>query len=112
EQGGVFMHGRVSQTELHAAMAGSRVWSYPTAFLETSCIGAMEARAAGLPIGTSEHGALPETVGEHGILLSFDDESGPDDESPNRQPVYRARFTEEVVRLLSDEQAWTEWHER
>ena len=113
EDGGVFLHGRVSQSGLHAAMGRARVWSYPTAFLETSCIGAMEARASGLPVVTTELAALSETVGhEHGILISFDHEPAPDEPSGNRQPGYRARFTDEVVRLLTDESAWTEWHER
>src|SRR5581483_4940202 len=69
EEGGVFMHGRVGQRELSSYMRESRVWTYPSYFLETSCIGAMEARAAGLPIVTTSSGALQETVGEHGILL-------------------------------------------
>jgi glycosyltransferase involved in cell wall biosynthesis len=113
EDGGVFLHGRVSQADLHGAMARSRVWSYPTAFLETSCIGAMEARAAGLPIVTTDLAALAETVGDdHGILVRFDYEPEDDEESGNRQPGYRERFVGEVVRLLTDQAHWTEWHER
>jgi hypothetical protein len=68
------MRGRVSQPELHAAMGRARVWSYPTAFPETSCIGAMEARAAGLALVTSDVAALSETVGsDHGILIPIDE---------------------------------------
>ena len=112
EAGGVFMHGRVSQPALHFAMQNGRVWSYPTAFYETSCIGAMEARAAGLPIVTSALGALRETVGEHGTLIPFEREPAPDEPSGNRWPAYRAAFTETVVRLLTDGRLWTEQHER
>ena len=55
-------------------MARARIWSYPTAAPETSCIGAMEARAAGLAVVTSDFAALSETVGhDHGVLIPFDE---------------------------------------
>jgi glycosyltransferase involved in cell wall biosynthesis len=66
EAGGIFLRGRVGQKQLADELQQARVWSYPTAFLETSCIGAMEARAAGVPLVTSALGALNETVGSHG----------------------------------------------
>jgi glycosyltransferase involved in cell wall biosynthesis len=119
EGGGVFMRGRVSQPELHAAMGRARVWSYPTAFLETSCISAMEARAAGLPIVTSDLGALSETVGSgHGVLIPIDEklvrleESQPIVETPNRTAEYRAAFVDAVSELLVDADAWANQHER
>lgn len=110
EEGGVFFHGRVGQPELYDAMQNARVWSYPSYFLETSCIGAMEARAAGLPIVTSRLGALVETVGEHGILLN------PDEPTPDHVVLddvsYGEPFTKIVSRLLTDEAFWTGWHEK
>lgn len=112
EANGVYMHGRVSQPALHAAMAHARVWSYPTAFHETSCIGAMEARAAGLAIVTSDLAALAETVGqEHGVLIPVD-EAQTEAESSNRTGGYRASFVDAVTRLLVDDVAWTEQHVR
>jgi 2-polyprenyl-3-methyl-5-hydroxy-6-metoxy-1,4-benzoquinol methylase/glycosyltransferase involved in cell wall biosynthesis len=42
---------------------------YPTEFEEVSCITAMEAMFAGLPMLTSAHGALPETCANTGTLL-------------------------------------------
>jgi glycosyltransferase involved in cell wall biosynthesis len=105
EAGGVFMRGRVSQPALHAEMQRARVWSYPTAFHETSCIGAMEARAAGLPIVTSDLAALSETVGrDHGILIPV--------KGGNRSSHYREAFVDAVVTLLLDEAAWTAQHHR
>jgi glycosyltransferase involved in cell wall biosynthesis len=65
---GVILHGRVAPETLAEAQLSSGVWTYPTQFLETSCITAMEAQAAGLRIVTSQLGALPETV-KHGVLL-------------------------------------------
>lgn len=108
EDGGVFMRGRVGQPELADEMMLSRVWSYPTAFLETSCIGAMEARAAGLPIVTSQLGALAETVGEHGHLIPW----APDEDQPaNATGEYQDRFVRAVIDRLSDESSWAIWHE-
>jgi hypothetical protein len=62
EDGGVFLRGRVGQVELAREMQQARVLAYPTAFLETSCITAMEAKAAGLPIVTSHLGALVASI--------------------------------------------------
>jgi glycosyltransferase involved in cell wall biosynthesis len=121
EAGGVFMRGRVSQPELHAAMSRARVWSYPTGFPETSCISAMEARAAGLAIVTSDLGALSETVGhDHGVLVRTDerlrqirfDENQPLLERPNNTPEYRTAFVDAVTELLADADAWTAQHVR
>lgn len=101
EEGGVFFKGRVGQDDLYAAMQEARVWTYPTYFTETSCITAMEARAAGLAIVTSDLAALKETVGEHGMLLG-----------PEIDDAYLATFAGLVSSLLLDEEAWTRWHER
>ncbi len=109
EDGGVFMRGRVGQAELAREMQQARVWGYPTAFLETSCIGAMEARAAGLGIVTSNLGALTETVGTHGVRLPW----GADEDEPiNRSEGYQASFVNQVALLLTDGAHWTGWHQR
>ena len=69
---GVTLRGLVSQTELARAMLSAGVMIYPTWYDETSMISAMEATAAGLRfIGTSR-GALPETVGNRGLLIEGD----------------------------------------
>lgn len=61
--------GSLSQPELARLMRSSVVWAHPSwvtaiecPFLETSCIGAMEAQAAGLHIVAANVGALTETV--------------------------------------------------
>ena len=59
---GVHYHGRVGQAELARAHMGALVWAYPTAWLESSCITAMEAQAAGAFPVTSALAALTETV--------------------------------------------------
>lgn len=102
EQGGVHMKGRVGQLALYEAMQEARVWSYSSYFTETSCLGAMEARAAGLAIVTSKLAALTETVGEHGLLLDVDEHGRPE--------PYQSTFVNLVAKLLTDEEHWMRWH--
>lgn len=109
EEGGVFMRGRVGQPELAAEMMAARAWTYPTGFLETSCIGAMEARAAGLPIVTSDLGALRESVGAHGVLIAW---GAGEDEPFNQTDAYRDAFVQHTVALLTNPGHWQAWHER
>jgi glycosyltransferase involved in cell wall biosynthesis len=109
EDAGIFLRGRVGQRDLYDEMQQARVWSYPTAFLETSCIGAMEARACGLPIVTSDLGALQESAGSHGQLIPW---ASDEDEPQNRTPEYKTWFVREVTRLLTDERRWKAWHRR
>lgn len=61
--------GSLSQPALAQAMCEARVWAHPShssaaggPFHETSCIGAMEAQAAGCLVVASSWGALTETV--------------------------------------------------
>lgn len=65
---GVVLRGRVNQVELAREMLSAGVWVHPSwqgdkPFYETSCIGAMEAQAAGLRIVAPRWGALEETAG-------------------------------------------------
>lgn len=62
-------HGRLSQPDLAKLYSESSIWSFPTSFLEVSCISAMEAMAAGCVPVTSKVGALPETIGDAGFLV-------------------------------------------
>jgi len=89
---GVVFHGRTPQKQLALHMLKSGVFMYPTWFTETSCIGAMEAQAAGMRIVTSPLAALNETVGERGVLVpgEYGSES------------FKARFVDEVVRAMEE----------
>lgn len=93
----VKIHGNVLQKELAREFMKSSVLFYPCHFEETSCITALEAQAAGCPIVSTHLGALPETVGNAGILI---------DEMPGSQKFYD-RFFIETDRLLSDDRLWT-----
>ena len=89
----VHVRGNVLQRELARELMRSAVLAYPNIFPETSCISAMEAQAAGCAVVTSGLGALPETVGEAGVIVS---------ETPGT-PAYERAFVEAVDRLLRDD---------
>jgi glycosyltransferase involved in cell wall biosynthesis len=90
---GVRHFGRVDQATLAKAMLGAGVWAYPTwGIMETSCIGAQEAQAAGMRIVTSKIAALPETVGDRGVLIEGDWLSG----------EYQQAFVNEVLNAMGE----------
>ena len=64
----VHLHSRVSPDQLAVELAMSDVWLYPSTFLETYCIGAVEAMAAGCLVATVDLGALPEIVEDRGVV--------------------------------------------
>jgi glycosyltransferase involved in cell wall biosynthesis len=91
EAGGIHWHNRVTQTELAEHLKTCHAWLYPTYFMETFCITAVEMQAAGvLPI-TSNVAALQETV----CLPELRVEGWPNKTSFLRQ------YTDTVVRTVS-----------
>ena len=69
DQPGVESVGHLSQPEVAQLMRSAMVWAHPSwstptnsPFFETSCIGAMEAQAAGCLVVAPYAGALPETA--------------------------------------------------
>lgn len=95
---GVLLLGSLKQRELASQMLRSAVLAYPNTFAETSCITAMEAKAAGLAIVTSSKGALPETVAQGGILIDGDPGEG----------SYDDQFVDGVIAYLSDDKLFSE----
>jgi 2-polyprenyl-3-methyl-5-hydroxy-6-metoxy-1,4-benzoquinol methylase/glycosyltransferase involved in cell wall biosynthesis len=61
--------GALTKDELAQVQMLCSLLVYPTEFEEVSCITAMEAMAANLPMLSSEHGALPETCKDSGSVL-------------------------------------------
>jgi glycosyltransferase involved in cell wall biosynthesis len=90
---GVVLRDRVHQAELAREFLRAGVWLHPTWFSETSCIGAMEAQAAGLYAVTAPIAALNETVGERGYMIK---ESWGDFHTLPPPPP-RPEFVEEVA---------------
>ncbi len=61
--------GALTKAQLAALQKSCDLLCYPTEFLEVSCITAMEAMAAGLPMLTTDAGALPETCEGSGTII-------------------------------------------
>ena len=98
--GKVTFGGCLTKNALYEEYSRSGLYVYPTPsivspdFAEISCISAMEAQAAGLPIVTSVKGALPETVAQGaGVLIDGDPWSD----------AYRDQFCDAVMHLVTDD---------
>ena len=98
EQPGVHLHDPIGKRALAEEMATAGLLTYPSIFKETSCISAIEAQAAGLPIVSTALAALKETVAhnETGILLEGD----------GRSQEYQDAYVDTVVRLIEDNAEW------
>ena len=98
KQPGIFNMGNVKQSDLAKEFLKSRVMAYPCHFEETSCISAIEAQAAGVPVLSTKLAALNETVvnGVTGELISGNAASW----------LYKMRFAGELKKLLKDEVLW------
>lgn len=106
DQPGVTASDPLSQPDVAKLMRTSLVWVAPSyntpldvAFEETSCIGAMEAQAAGCLIVASNWGALPETV-QVGRLV----------DGPGRSTAWEDAFVQEIIDGLTsaETQEWAQ----
>ena len=87
--------GALNKNELYELYKTCRLFVYPTAFHETSCITAMETQMTGVPMITSHIGALPETLCNDGNKLIFGDyKSNPD---------YNREFAKLTINLLNNQ---------
>jgi glycosyltransferase involved in cell wall biosynthesis len=67
--------GRVEDPELASLRAGAAIALSPSRSAETFGLAAAEAMATGLPVAASRVGALPELVGEEGLVPAGDAEA-------------------------------------
>ena len=89
---GCVLHGNVIQSELAKEYQKSSLYIYPATVSETSCITAIEAKAAGCPAVVSSLGGLPETVGRDGVVIPGEPAS----------EVFMQQFAETILKLLQD----------
>ncbi|MBC8274023.1 MAG: glycosyltransferase [Chloroflexi bacterium] len=91
--GNVRFLGRLRKKELAKEMLSSSLCLYPNNFWETYCLTALESQAAGVPMITTEIGALSTTLTREGnVFAGFDPYS----------LEYQKRFIEQTVQLLSN----------
>ena len=89
----VIFTGRLSKPALAGVLMQSDVCLYPCNFFETFCLTALECQAAGVPIVTSEFGALATTLAAGaGVKIPG---------HPN-SPAYRRQFVRAAVDVLQD----------
>ena len=97
QQGFKIAHlGALSKKDLYELYKTCRLYVYPTAFHETSCITAMESQMCGIPMITSHIGALPETLCHKGNKLLFGDYQSND--------KYNDIFVDNVLELLNNQE--------
>ena len=89
----VIFTGRLSKPALASVLMQSDVCLYPCNFFETFCLTALECQAAGVPVVTSEFGALATTLAPGaGVKIPG---------HPN-SPAYRRQFVRAAVDVLQD----------
>ena len=69
---GCTYHGAVSNEEVREALTRAHVFAYPSTWMETSCIAAIEALSAGVHVVSSNLGALPETLRGFGTTYPYE----------------------------------------
>lgn len=74
----IFFHGYKSNPEILEAMCTSDYWLYPTAFLETYCISALEAQRLGCIAITTHLGALQTTLANDRAIFIYGRSDTPD----------------------------------
>lgn len=95
---GIVWHGRIPQADLAEELMKSSYWTYPTYFMETFCISALEAQLAGVIPITSPVAALQETVGP--VARKFQVDGWPNNETFHRQYL---KMVDHVLNLGEDE---------
>ena len=93
---GCFVHGNITQARLARELMKSSILIYPNTIFETFCIVALEGLAAGCPVIASNNSALPETIGNAGVVI---------DGTPG-EAEYNQNFIAAADKLLSDDAYW------
>jgi len=96
---GVIYRGYHNQEDLAKEYLSSKLWLYPCTWLETYCITALEAQAAGTPAVVSDWGPLRDRVGNAGIVI----------EGFEKNLIHKNKFIEAVKLLLTDDKLWNEF---
>lgn len=96
---GVIYRGYHKQYELAAEYLSSKLWLYPCTWLETFCITALEAQAAGTPSVVSSWGPLKDRVGNAGIVI----------DGFQKDLEHQQKFIDAIKTLLTNETLWEQY---
>lgn len=100
EEGGIYQHGRIPQKELAEHQKNATIWAYPTNFMETFCITALETQAAGVIPATSDLAGLTETVALADLRVR----------GWNANSDYQTRWFRLLERLLNGDEEELYWY--
>jgi glycosyltransferase involved in cell wall biosynthesis len=92
KSGNIRITGRLPKRQLAAEMLASSLCLYPNDFWETYCLTALETQAAGVPMITTDLGALSTTLSHTGNILIAED--------PHSKE-YARKFIDSSVELMS-----------
>ncbi|MEI6690315.1 MAG: glycosyltransferase family 1 protein [bacterium] len=92
----VVFTGRVSEEELKALYQGALVYVQPS-ITEGFGLPVLEAMASLVPVVSSDGGALPEVVGNAGLVLPVCD-----NQNPNQKSVIVAKWVDGLTKVLSN----------
>lgn len=67
-------HGWQPNSVVREHLQDAHIFAYPNIWPETSCISALEAMSAGCAIVCPNHAALPETVGQFGLMYPWQED--------------------------------------
>ena len=103
-------HGYKPNDVVREALKKAHIFAYPSIWLETSCIAAIEAMSAGACVVCPNYGALPETTGSFAHMYQFSEDLN---EHANRfvkvlNDTIRSMNHDTMAVKLEMQKAWTD----
>ena len=98
----IVYHGWTSKKDLAKSWSKADVCFYPCTYLETFCHTMLEAAISKTLIVTSDLGALPDTVGNRGILLKGD----------FYDPSFQNEALDELFKIIDNQSMWSDLVEK
>lgn len=103
-------HGYQPNNVVREALQKAHIFAYPSIWVETSCIAAIEAMSAGCEIVCPNLGALPETTGNFATMYQYQ-ENGNDHATTFANILARSiiqRLDENSISRLQFQKAWAD----
>lgn len=103
-------HGYQPNDVVREALKKAHIFAYPSTWMETSCIAAIEAMSAGACVVCPNYGALPETTGGFAHMYQFSEDLNT---NANRfvrilNDTIKSIENEQMIAKLNMQKAWTD----